>query len=342
MKTLLLSSLLLCSQAFAAGEGYTNFIRQTQQETGVVWNMPVVPTGQSPSTGVLDSKGALFQLWTIETATAKDYLLDQKLVGAYLPAATITVKTLDPYTKVPRTRADQPFTVTYQVSGLLAGANLPVASTRVLLEHHTKAYTTATQTSIPLATAIGGTPFKTAYVTSNTITPGTDLKYPVTNLTAADPSKVKGEEHFVIHALSDGTITQTQLANAFVQVWPVASGVVQGITANQKLRFNLPTLTATYTDVYPDSEMYLQIYKGPQQLGTKGEKIPGSSWVNPYAYSAGNIVTASDYSSLAPTDGIYTIEMLTLTPFGLERLSYVTFSVDRTLQVNAQMGEISN
>ena len=45
MKTLLLSSLLLCSQAFAVGEGYTNFIRQTQQETGVVWNMPVAPKG---------------------------------------------------------------------------------------------------------------------------------------------------------------------------------------------------------------------------------------------------------------------------------------------------------
>jgi len=338
MKTLLLSSLLLCSQAFAAGEGYTNFIRQTQQETGVVWNMPVISKGQSASSGILEGKGSLFQLWTIETATAKDYLLDQKLVGAYLPAATVTVKTVDPYTKVPRTRADQPFTVTYQVSGLLAGANLPVASTRVLLEQYTKAYTTFDQTSIPLTTAISGTPFSSAYITNN----GTStLTFPVTSLKAADSSKLKGEEHFVIHALSDGTITQTQIASALVQVWPVTSGGVQGITAGQKIRFSLPPLTATYTDVYPGASVWLQIYKGTQKLGTEGVRLPGSDWTNTWDYSKGKITTVSDYSSLATTDGDYTIEMLTLTPFGLERLSYVTFSVDRTLQINAQMGEIS-
>ncbi|MCW1926157.1 hypothetical protein OKA05_26605 [Luteolibacter arcticus] len=338
MKALLLSSLVLCSQAFAAGEGYTNFIRQTQQETGVAWNMPVVSKGQAASSGVLEGKGSLFQLWTIEQANAKDYLLDQKLVGAYLPAASITVKTLDPYTKVPRTRADQPFTVTYTVSGLLAGTGLPLASTRVLMEHHTAAYTAAKQTSIPLTTALGGKPLTSAYITTN----GTAaLSFPVTNLKAADPSKVNGEEHFVIHALSDGTITQSQIATALVQVWPVASGGVQGITAGQKIRFNLPTLSATYTDVYPGSSIWLQIYKGPEKLGTEGAVLPGSTWNNTNEYSAGNLVSVSDYSSLATTDGIYTIEMLTRTPFGLERLSHITFSVDRTLQIRAQMGEIS-
>jgi hypothetical protein len=338
MKKLLLTSILLCSQAFAAGEGYTNFIRQTQQETGVVWNMPVVSKGQAASSGVLDGKGALFQLWTIESATAKDHLLDQKLVGAYLPVASITVKTLDPYTKVSRTRADQPFTVTYQVSGLLAGANLPLASTRVLLEHHTAAYTASKQTSIPLTTALSGKPISSAYLTNN----GTaTLAFPVSNLKATDPTKVNGEEHFVIHALSDGSITQTQIASAFVQVWPVATGGVQGIAAGQKIRFSLPALTATYTDVYPESSIWLQIYKGAEKLGTEGTIIPGSYWVNPNAYSAGNLLSVTDYNSLATEDGEYTIEMLTLTPFGLERLSHVTFSVDRTLQIRAQMGEIT-
>lgn len=340
MKTLLLSSLLLCSQAFAAGEGYTNFIRQTQQETGVVWNMPVVSKGQGASLGTLDSKGALFQLWTVETATAKDYLLDQKLVGAYLPAATVTVKTLDPYDKFPRTRADQPFTVTYQVSNLLSGTNLPLASTRVLLEQYTKAYTSATQKSpFPPTTAISGTPFSSAYITNNTT--GTTVTFPVTSLKSPDPSKIKGEEHFVIHALSDGTITQTQIAGAFVQVWPATYGGVQGITAGQKIRFSLPPLTATYTDIYPGASVWSQIYKGPQKLGTQGARLPGSEWTNSDPYSQGKILPISDYSNLAPTDGEYTIEMLSLTPFGLERIDHVTFTVDRTLQINAQMGAIS-
>ncbi|MEK7953782.1 hypothetical protein [Luteolibacter soli] len=337
MKTLLLSSLLLCSQAFAVGEGYTNFIRQTQQETGVVWNMPVVPQGQASSTGTLESKGALFQLWTIETATAKEYMLDQKLVGAYLPAATVTVKTLDPFDKYPRTRADQPFTVTYQVSGLLAGTNLPVASTKVLLEQYTKAYTVTEQKSpLPPASVITGTPFSSAYLTSNGVS---TLTFPVTSLKSTDPSKLKGEEYFVVQALGDGTFTQTQIASGFVQVWPVTSGGVQGITSGQKIRFSLPSLTATYTDVYPGSSVWLQIYKGTQKLGTTGTILPGSTWNNTYEYSKGNIVTVTDYNSLATTDGDYTIEMLSQTPFGLERLSYVTFSVDRTIQINAHMAE---
>ena len=338
MKTLFLASLLLCSQAFGAGEGYTNFIRQTQQDTGVVWNMPIVAKGQAASLGLLEGKGSLFELWTIETATNKDYLLDQKLVGAYLPVASISVKTLDPYDKFPRTRADQPFTVTYQVSGLLAGANLPLASTRVLLEQYTKSYTSTTQIPIPLTTAISGTPLSSAYITNNGTT---TLNFPVTSIKATNPAQIKGEEHFVIHSLSDGTITQTQIANAFVQVWPVTAGGVQGITAGQKVRFSMPTLTATYTDVYPGSSVWLQIYEGSEKLGTEGKHLPGSDWTNTDNYSKGNIVTVSNYDSLAVTDGVYTIEMLSLTPFGLERLNHVTFTVDRTLQINAQMGEIS-
>src|SRR5690606_16529057 len=112
--------------------GYVNFIRQTQQDTGVVWSMPVVPKGESASPLTLESKGALFQLWTIEQSAAKDYLLDQKLVGAYLPSASLRITTGDPYSRVPRTRADQPFTVTYDVAGLLAGAGIPEAATKVL------------------------------------------------------------------------------------------------------------------------------------------------------------------------------------------------------------------
>lgn len=338
MKTLLLSSLLLCSQAFAAGEGYTNFIRQTQQDTGVVWNMPVVSKGQAASLGVLEGKGSLFQLWTIETATAKDYLLDQKLVGAYLPVASISAKTLDPFDKFPRTRADKPFTVTYKVSGLLSGSTLPLASTRVLLEQYTKSYTPTTQIPIPLTTAVSGTPFSSAYITSNGTT---TLTFPVTSLKSTNPSNLKGEEHFVIHSLSDGTITQTQIANTFVQVWPVTAGGVQGILAGQKVRFNLPTLTATYTDVYPGASVWLQIYEGNEKLGTEGKRITASDWTNTNDYSKGNIVTVSNYDSLATTDGVYTIEMLSLTPFGLERLSHVTFTIDRTIQIHAHMGEIS-
>ena len=116
MKTHLLLGMLLSSHVLAAGEGFTNFIRQTQQGTGVVWNMPVSSAGSSASQLLLEEGGSLFQLWTIEQTTAKEYLLDQKVVGAYLPKADIVITTVDPnrdpVSGAPRTRADKPFTIT--------------------------------------------------------------------------------------------------------------------------------------------------------------------------------------------------------------------------------------
>lgn len=234
MKTYLLLGTLLCSHAHAAGEGFMNFIRQQQKTTGVVWSMPVVPVGNGPSQLPLEQDGALFQLWTIVQATAKDHLLDQKLVGAYLPSAAISIRTLDPYSAVPRTRADQPFTVTFNVSGLLSGAGLPEASTRVLLEHHLANYK-GEQKSIPAAQAISGTPLSSSYLIAN----GTsEQTFAVTNLKAADATLATGEEHFVIHALGDGSAQQTQLATAHVHVWPVASGTIQGIAPGERVRFH--------------------------------------------------------------------------------------------------------
>ena len=80
---------------------YVNFIRQNQQGAGVVWDMPVEADGPPPSALTLENGGALFQLWTIEQTAGKDYLLDQKLVGAYLPTADIKMTTLDPDGKIP-------------------------------------------------------------------------------------------------------------------------------------------------------------------------------------------------------------------------------------------------
>jgi hypothetical protein len=334
MKTHLLLAALLCSHAHAAGEGFVNFIRQHQQSTGVVWSMPVVPQGEAPSQLPLEEKGALFQLWTIEQATAKDHLLDQKLVGAYLPTAGITIKTLDPYSAVPRTRADQPFTVTVDVAGLLAGSGLPDAATKVLLEHHLANYS-GNQKSVPVADAVSGTPYSSAYLTTNGTTP---LNFPVTNLKASDPTLATGEEHFVVHALGDDRTAQTQIASAYVQVWPVATGTIQGLTAGQRVRFHAPALTVTLSDLYPRSNTWLQIYEGPARLNTEGTPIEGSALILDQDTSDSRILTVSDYDDVMEKDGTYTIELLTETPFGIDRLHHLTFTVDRKLEVRATLG----
>jgi hypothetical protein len=336
MKTYLLLGTLLCSHAHAAGEGFVNFIRQQQKTTGVVWSMPVVPVGNGPSQLPLEQDGALFQLWTIEQATAKDHLLDQKLVGAYLPSAAISIRTLDPYSAVPRTRADQPFTVTFNVSGLLSGAGLPEASTRVLLEHHIANYKGA-QKSIPAAQALSGTPLSSSYLIAN----GTsEQTFAVTNLKAADATLATGEEHFVIHALGDDSAEQTQLATAHVQVWPVASGTIQGIAPGERVRFHAPALTVNLNDLYPRSNTWIQVYKGGPQLNTAGTQVTGSVLILDQDRSDSRMLTVSDYDTALTDDGTYTMELLTETPFGIDRLHHVTFVVDRKLEIRAQLGGV--
>jgi hypothetical protein len=333
MKASFFLSLLLGSSAVANDATYANFIRQIQQETGVVWSMPVESKGDAASPLVLEGKGSAFQLWTINQATAKEYLLDQKLVGSYLPSATLVVKTLDPYTRVKRTRADQPFTVTYEVSGLLAGADLPDAATRVLMEHHLATFA-EDRAAIPVTTALSGTPITSAYIATN----GTaTLSFPVTSLPAKDPTKATGEEHFVIHALSDGTISQTQLASASLQVWPVASGSIAGVTDGQRIRYNAPPLTLTLNDLYPSSYTWLQVYPGTPNLNTEGTTIRGSQLVLDQETSHSDILSISDYDKAFPEDGTYTIELLTQTPFGIDRLHYLTVKVDRTLEIRATL-----
>ena len=41
-----------------------------------------------------------------------------------------------------------------------------------------------------------------------------------------------------------------------------------------------------------------------------------------------------DYDSIFDSDGRWTMELLTSTPFGLDRLAYVSFDVNLTLRLN--------
>lgn len=40
------------------------------------------------------------------------------------------------------------------------------------------------------------------------------------------------------------------------------------------------------------------------------------------------------------SDGVWTMELLTSTPFGIDRLAHVTFTVDRTISVNGSVTTI--
>jgi hypothetical protein len=326
------SALALCGLASAQAGGYSNFIRQVQMPSGVQWDATVAATGEGSSALPLDLGGARFELWTVLDEPLTSYLLDTRFVGAYAPAAEVVIRTEDPYSGVPRTRADRPFEVEVTVSGLTGGATDPAASKAVKLLRHAQSYGDGgVGENLDRSQA---TLLSQAVVSEN----GTQkLTYTLSSVPSADLAKIAGEERFSVFSLADENAPESQLASRYVQIWPVADASIDGISPNQKIRFEVPQLTFTLNDLYPESQTYAQVYPGEARLGAEGTVIPGSSLNVSDSVPKSRILVMDDYDAVFDTDGIWTLEILTVTPFGIDRLAHVTFEIDRSIRVNGML-----
>lgn len=335
MKTngILLAALLSLgswAQAQSTAGDYVNFIRQKQQPENIIWDMPVAAAGEQLSALAINPGGARFELWTVNTASAKDYLLETRYVGAYIPVADVIIRSEDPYSVIPRTRADRPFHVDLVVNGLLSTVDAPEAAKKIKFLRHVQSY------------GAGGTGFaldrtqatllSQTFVESNGTT---TMSFAINEIPGGNRAKVRGEERFSAFSLADYQAPESQLGSKFIQIWPVADGSIAGITDQQMIRFRVPALTITLNDLYPDSHTYAQVYKGAPQLGRVGTIVPGSSLLINDAVPQSRVLTVDAYDSVFDDDGQWTMELVTATPFGLDRLAYVTFTLDRTLQMNS-------
>ncbi len=319
---------LLCGSRVSA-ETYTNFIRQVQFPSGVQWDASVAAAGQQLSSMAIDPGGARFELWTVASTGPKSYLLESCYVGTYIPVATVVMRSEDGSSSIPRTRADRPFYVDISVNGLLAGATDPEPSKSVKFLRHVQSY------------GVGGTGVgidrsqATLLTQSSIVTNGTqNLTFVLNSVPGADRSKVRGEERFSLFSLADYQAPESQLASQFIQIWPVADGAIAGIAEGQLIRYTLPQVTLTINDLYPNSTTYAQVYKGNPQLGTTGTIVPGSALVINDSIPQSRVLIVDNYESVFDTDGRWTMELLTVTPFGIDRLAYVSFNLDRTIEVN--------
>ena len=321
---------------------YTNFIRQFQTPTNVVWDASteVPPADSRESELAINPGGARFELWTVaNTSPPTSRLLDTAYVGTYVPVATVTVRSEDPYI-IPRTRVDRPFYVDIKVDGLLNGPSDPPASKAVKLTRHMQSYGTK-GTGVDLdrtqATLVSQVLVNTNGTQTITV-PGMATAVPGAG------NKIRGEERFTVFSLEDSrtapdgmtyVVPETQIASKHIQIWPVADGVITGIAHNELIRYQLPQLTLTLNDLYPSSTTYAQVYKGDPQLGTQGRIVPGSAVTIHDSVPVDRVLVLDEYDEVFDEDGRWTMELLTDTPFGIDRLAYVTFDLDRTIKVNA-------
>jgi hypothetical protein len=344
---------LLClgcgAQALAINESW---VRQTDLSTGLVYDMPVASEGTSNYGSPLPvtTTGAKFELFARGTAwDNKIYLLDSKIIRAYVPTAVVTIISEDSYvrgdpasgTYVKRTRVDRPFSVSVNVAGLVSSSSV-LAERSVYFSvkgrNYNASYSGLNQSQYLLHEYNLG---------NGNLAPGAVYH----ELTPGGPTLACGEQTYtVVRYASDG-IADTTVAEPKIEVWPLASASIQKITSGEVFNDRLPPIPLTLTNLYPDSRTYAQIYAGPAVLGTQGAIIGGTDrrygkFYNPdQAEEPANVpqnlsLTIEDLSQYAAADGIYTLEVITHTPFfnrEPERLLTVTFEVDRVITSRGQI-----
>jgi len=286
---------------------------------------PLAASGSSLSPEEVATR-SVFQLWTTHGTTGAEYLLDEKTVSSYHPQAEISITSADPYEAVPRTRVDQPFTVTYTVSGIVTDdSEVQEAAKSVIFDHRVTGYAEGEHEAGDNA----------AYTTHDhdPITQNGEgsLAGVVTEITGDDLTKVSGEEIFSIYANPDfGVVGASLLTSQRVQIWPVASGSISGVDPNQKYAL-VPTIYITAVDLYPSSDTYLRYYKTSDPTNTETSGVIGNIRLTTTVPESKNW-QIRDLDSSITEEGVYTLELLHTTVFNTIRLgSPLQLTVDRTI-----------
>lgn len=353
-----------------------NEIRQIPLDEGLpiqfLYNLPDV--GSQQVAAPIEGTGALFELWADgegEDAGTKT-LVDTKVIGLYMPKGVFAVDVKDPWRgsvtekvsgeeiarPVYRTRADQPFTVTGSVEDLLTDPTAPRAAREVNFLH--------------LATNASEGGYyvdpNNEYTIESLVFTGSD-SYIGTgpSLTGfGDVTLRNGEERFEMLSYADETVAaRWKVGSATVKVFPVGTGTFmqrdgdggqEAFVSNQVFTDKVRDIFVHYTAVYPDSKVYVQIYKGSPSLGTSGSPIAvtvldATGAVEPQdsetIYSETGITIKDSYLQRyfnLGGNGVYTLEIIaTDLPAGFsnggsERLAFISFTVNRSISVRGQIG----
>ena len=313
--------------AATAGDEWTVTLVQRNLESAAVFQSEVAMEGTGVSFAPVPEGGSEFNLWAYRTVPGvgvEEHLVDTEVVGAYLPEGRFWITTGDPYAgPIPRTRADQGFTLNYEVGGLRSGADAPLAAQKVLLDHN---YASAVG---PIEDGTVGSEVDFGQVFIDRNGPG-EFSFAASILPGTDFTQIAGREIFRLYALPDGQIAELELSQAEVQIWPTAGATFSGVTATDAYTI-APDITVNLVSLYPGSQTWIQYYPGPYQAGTVGTQIPGPSlWALPDSPLTTS-KTLTNLDSVLAANGPWTLEVVTRTPFGIETVNHTTLNINRNL-----------
>lgn len=328
------------------------WVRQTDLATGQIYDTPIVGSGGNYTAPVrVNETGSLYELFARGTAWDNNiYLLDTKLIGTYNPEVEISLTSEDSYVRgtpnsatcVRRTRADRPFSVKIDVKGLVENST-STAERTVYLAIHGRNYDSQS------FSGLGQDPY---LLEEANLENGSYTFSPLYHhLTSPSLTSGNGEETFTVVRYASYKVPDTILVQPKMEIWPVASASISNIEAKQLFIDRIPAVVVSLSNLYPDSRTYVQIYKGQQVLGTSGTIVASTErkfgrFYNPeQTEEPANVpqnlsISVNDLSNYTAEDGIYTVEVLTHTPFfnrTAERLYHVTFEVDRIISTRGQI-----
>lgn len=371
MKTALVMFILSAGIGLAGPSDYVNFVRQIQGDSGVEWDVSVSPTGQMLSPEGVGSGGSTFQLWSVKIENAKEYLLDEEFVSPGAPEAGITIQTGDPYPLVPRTRVDQPFTVTASMFSALIDATSQVVNDMAYLSHEGFLYPEGEHT---LANIKDPEPqfSNGAFIEED----GTQtIQFQTTSLTGPDMTKVEGEEVFSILAIrnnaghgnnedgvdvsnpdydpaldesggiddevtgNNGEIHVAEVIDtARIQIWPIADATISGLDPTE-IYSQVPPVTVDMNDLYPSSQTSIRVYMGPPVAEpAEFTDIPEGYVVIVDSIPQDRSVLLKELDEVFEEEGNYTLEVVHNTPFGVDLLSqFYPIQVDRTIEIRGTL-----
>ena len=333
MKTHIIT-VIACLIAFGAS-AQDDYIRQVDVNGNVISIVSITDSEGQVSSFLPSDQPTYFELWAKGTAwDDKFYLLDKKLVNYYLPVAGVEVSSRDTYINT-RTRSDQRFQLMVEVSGLKLDPGAPESAKQVLFVHEMQQYDPVTYVPI-------GDPIVYSAMIGNSV----DFRGAVqTSLAPNANGDIIGVEKFTVYSLPDDLINDyTILAQDQINIWPIAKATIEGFADLTVFQDSMPPITVTYKDVYPSSVTYLQLYPGLPADGKLGSVVDLSVKVHDSVVPQNDIIEIPNPTTLlklgALPDGIYTLEVVTETPFSAygEVVTRLTFELDRILNIRTTAG----
>lgn len=354
----LLSLVFLTSASIGAGEWSVTLV-QRQLSSGNTYQTTVAAQGRQISLAPIPEGGSEFFLWAIEQKSGRpsaETLVDSQVVGAFEPKGELVITTPDPYSGgIPRTRIDKGFTLEYRVEGLLSSVSgAPASAQQVILQHEVANFREGYQHGGPEVDPALGLVGSAAQILNDLLLPGEefDLRsisqngtrqqvYPAGNIPGDDIYQDAGLETFKLFALADEVVAKSKIAEAQVQVWPVSKAEFVGIEAGESYGL-LPEVRVELTGLYPSSKTWVQIYPGAEKLGKEGVKLIQSTIEVEDDVPRATSLVFRDLDASLTSDGLWTLEVLSETPFGLERLKHITISIGRAMELRGRFHSVGD